>query len=283
MANCPKCDYKLRLTDWKPECPNCGVNVAYYDFEERFYIDAKGAEMDVAKIRVKWARVKSAFVGGKVPIARLSLCVLPLIATLLSFGGLQIAIPLFEKKMPFSIIGLYTFFTDGTLNYFIALKNSEIVGIYAKHAVNIFFSLSGVVVLALLVFLLELICFISVKKMSVMMAVTCGLGIIAAAWSIIAVNNLAQVTSSRIFTVSSNLGGYAVLLAFAVLLVLNCVVIKKGIPVHYMEGDLYRIEVSKKLKRGDITLDEIPQPVYSSVGIGGQPATPEREGDSADG
>lgn len=285
LANCPKCNHKLRLIDWKPECPNCGVNVAYYNFEEQFYIDAKGAEMDVAKIRVKWARVKAAFIGGKLPFARLSLSLLPLIAMLFSFGSLKIVIPLFEKKMPFSLIGLYSFFTDGTLNFLTALKSSEIVGIYVKHAVNIFFVLTAVAGLALLVFFLELLCFVSVKKMTVIMAAISALGILAAAWSIIAVNNFSKVTASEIFTVGKGSGGFAVILAFALMFGLNIAVAKKGIKIHYMEGDLYRIEIGKKLKRKEITLDEIPQPVYPPAVKNGEPekTSADMGGDTFDG
>ena len=34
MAYCPKCNYKLRIRDYKPECPQCGVNILYYGMEE---------------------------------------------------------------------------------------------------------------------------------------------------------------------------------------------------------------------------------------------------------
>ena len=33
MAVCPKCGYKLKLTDWKPNCPKCGINLNYYGLE----------------------------------------------------------------------------------------------------------------------------------------------------------------------------------------------------------------------------------------------------------
>lgn len=262
MANCPKCSHKLRVIDWKPECPNCGVNVLYYNFEEQFYLDAKGSEIDAAKIRVKWAGIKAAFIGGKLLVARLSLCMLPLAAAMLSFGSLKISIPLFEKKLPFSIIGLYSFFTDGTLNYLTALKSSEIVGIYAKHAVNIFFGLSAVAGLGLLVFLLQLLCFISIKKMAVILAAASGLGIFAAVWSVAAVRNFSGVTPSSIFTAGNGLGGYAVIFAFAVIFALNIAIIKKGVNIHYQDGDLYRVDVAKKLKRGELSFGDIPQPVY---------------------
>jgi len=271
LANCPKCNYKLKWTDWKPECPECGVNVAYYNFEEQFYIDAKGAEMDAAKIRVKWANVKTAFIGSKLLVARLSLSILPLLAALLSFGSFKMVIPLFEKKMPFSLIGLYSFFTDGTLNYLSALKNSEIVGLYAKHAINIFYGLSAVAAAAVLILLFQLLCFISIKKMTVLLVVMSGFGIGAAVWTVAAVNIFSRVTASTVFTVADGFGGYAVMIAFAVILILNITVLKRGVTVNYVEGDLYRIEVAKKLKRKEITLDEITQPVYLPSAGAGEP------------
>lgn len=266
MANCPKCNHKLRVIDWKPECPNCGVNVVYYDFEERFYIDAKGAELDAARIRVKWTRIKAAFVGSKLIVARLALCVLPLVATLLSFGTLTIAFPLFEKRVPFSLLGLFAFFTDGTFSFLTAVKSSEIVGVFAKHAVNIFFGVAATVAVALLVFALELLCFISIKKMTMLLTVASGLGILAAGWSMAAVYFYAGATQSTVFIVANGFGGFVVLAMFAAVLAVNALIVKKGVPLRYKEGDLYRVDIARKLKRKEITLDELEQPVYRPAG-----------------
>ena len=41
---CPKCNYKLKITDWRPECPKCGVNVMYYGIEDRLREEADKAE-----------------------------------------------------------------------------------------------------------------------------------------------------------------------------------------------------------------------------------------------
>jgi len=263
LANCPKCDHKLRVIDWKPECPNCGVNVFYYDFEKQFYIDAKGAEIDAAKIRVKWTRIKAALIGSKPAKARLSLCFLPLVATLLAFGSLRIAFPLFDKNISLGTIGLFSIFTDGTFGFLSALQASAVLGEYARHSVNIIFGLCAVTVLALLVMLLQLLCFISLKKMTVLIAGVNALGIIAAVWSIVALSNFSKVIAGGIFTVSNGFGGYAVLAAFLIMLGLNLTVFKKGIKVNYKEGDLYRVEVGRKLKRDEITLDDVTQPVYT--------------------
>ena len=49
MAVCPKCGRKLKLTDIKPTCPGCGVNLLYYKIEERLEVDAINAELEHAK------------------------------------------------------------------------------------------------------------------------------------------------------------------------------------------------------------------------------------------
>ena len=46
MAVCPKCGYKLKLTDWKPNCPKCGINLNYYGLEEKLQEEADVAEID---------------------------------------------------------------------------------------------------------------------------------------------------------------------------------------------------------------------------------------------
>ena len=49
MATCPKCGRKLKLTQWRPECPGCGVNMVYYDSNERLIVEAEKAEVEHAK------------------------------------------------------------------------------------------------------------------------------------------------------------------------------------------------------------------------------------------
>jgi len=271
LATCPKCNKKLRLRDWRPECPHCGTNVVYYNFEEQFYIDAKGAELDAAKIRVKWTRVKTAFIGSKLLVARLSLSILPIIAALLPLGKLSISLPLFEKNIQLNIIGLFSAFSDGTFGYLSALRSSAVIGGVAAGAARIILGLSAAAAFALLVFLFQLLCFISIKKMTFIISAAGALGAAASIYTIIAINSFSKAAASEIFTVKIGFGGFAVIAAFAVIVALNAAVVKKGVKINYVEGDLYRVEVAKKLKRKEITLDEIPQPVYSPAAMKDEP------------
>ena len=63
MAKCPKCGRKLRLTQWRPECPACGVNMVYYDANERLIREAETAEVQHAKSQPGVDRAKAAFFG----------------------------------------------------------------------------------------------------------------------------------------------------------------------------------------------------------------------------
>jgi len=93
----------------------------------------------------------------------------------------------------------------------------------------------------------------------------------ASIYTIIAISSFSKAAASEIFTIKIGLGGFAVITAFAVIFALNAVVAKKGVKINYVEGDLYRVEVAKKLKRKEITLDEIPQPVYSPAAMKDEP------------
>lgn len=273
MANCPKCNHKLRVIDWKPECPNCGVNVIYCNFESQFYIDAKYAEMDVAKIRVKWARIKGAFIGNKLLTARLALCLAPLLAALLPFGNIRFAIPLFEKNLPVNLIGLYSFFTDGSLDYFGALKEMTVLGSNAPQALRVMFGLAAVAAVAFVLFALQLLCFISFRRMTLLMAGACVAGLAASAWTTAQVIGFSAAGPGAVITAAAGYGGYAVFLCFAAVAFLQFAALKKGLDIQYKEGDLYRVEVAKKLKRKELTLDEIPQPVYQPAESGTPEAT----------
>lgn len=104
MAKCPKCNRKLHIWNIKAECPDCGVNIANYDWENRLEQDAIEAEIAFAKLRETMKRFKYSFVGTKLRIARIPISVLPLFSFLLPLGTLSVAIPFFEEKFTLNAI-----------------------------------------------------------------------------------------------------------------------------------------------------------------------------------
>lgn len=113
-AYCPKCNYKLKITDWRPECPKCGVNVVYYGIEDRLNAEADKAEYEHAMFQPKVDRIKSSFIGDSIAKVRIVLCVLPVLASLLSMGSITMNVP-FKETVNIgwvSIINIVTLFTD---------------------------------------------------------------------------------------------------------------------------------------------------------------------------
>ncbi len=103
MATCPKCGRKLKLTQWRPECPGCGVNMVYYDSNERLIVEAEKAEVEHAKSQPGIDRAKAAFFGSGLAILRVVLTVLPLGALFLPLVQVSAA----EEVKKLHILGLY--------------------------------------------------------------------------------------------------------------------------------------------------------------------------------
>lgn len=97
MANqCPKCGGKLSPLYLKQDCPYCGVNLVYYNAEERLEADAIKAEAEWAALGRWLTRLKSATIAGPFPIIRLVWSFVPLI--LLAF------LPLFHTQLTFPFV-----------------------------------------------------------------------------------------------------------------------------------------------------------------------------------
>ncbi len=91
MANCPKCNAKLKLTDWRPECPHCGVNMVYYGMEDRLLADAEKAEAEHARFQKKIDRMKASLIGGPLQIARIVFAFLPIAGLFLPLAKFDLA------------------------------------------------------------------------------------------------------------------------------------------------------------------------------------------------
>ena len=111
----PACNYKLKLTDWKPNCPKCGTNILYYKMEERLLAEADTVELANAAFQKKADRARAAVTGNKWAIARLVLLVVPLLTLLLPLGRVTVSAPFVEKSAGLGIIGLVDVL--GSLNF----------------------------------------------------------------------------------------------------------------------------------------------------------------------
>lgn len=263
MSQCPKCGYKLKLTDIKQTCPECGVNLMYYGFEDRFYSDAKYAEMGFAKARIVVARLKASFIGSKFQIIRVCMFLLPVCALLIPFGNIGVSLPLFEKNVGIGIIGLIQSFTDGTFSAVSSNGASVILGEESAVLFRVFCALTGALVAALLILLGTLLLFTGYKRTAVFVCISCVMGTDCSVYVMLGVSSLVRGASGFV-TASSGFGGFAVIAAFAAVFTMYAAVAKNGIKTVYREGDEYRAEIAKKLKRGEIKFEDIPQPIFET-------------------
>lgn len=128
MAKCPKCNRKLHIWNVKAECPDCGVNIANYDWENRLEQDAIEAEKAFAKLRESLKRFKYSFVGTKLRIARIPISVLPLFSFLLPLGTLSVAIPFFEKTFSLNAITIVMNILNFDIGGIFKAPSSAVIG-----------------------------------------------------------------------------------------------------------------------------------------------------------
>ena len=68
---CPKCNKEIGIFELAPNCKHCGVNIFYAQQEALLTEDAKKCELEYATFHILTAKLKTAFIGGKIQIMRM--------------------------------------------------------------------------------------------------------------------------------------------------------------------------------------------------------------------
>lgn len=237
MANCPKCGRKLTILDWKPNCPGCGVNLVYYGMEERLLDEADAAEAEHARLQKKIDRLKAAFVGSKLTIARIILSVLPIAMLMLPLCNVTYSGPFIEQTTTaVNAIEIYNLVSSLDFDALFTMIGSSLLGTsfigYAGALVCILLSLVFVIVSLLM---LMIACGPKGNPRNITLNI---ITILLATASIVFFN----VFSSNISAVfpefisgSIGFGIFAYIAALFALLVINIVIAKKGIDVKYKQ------------------------------------------------
>ncbi len=106
MAKCPHCGYTLKIWNIRAECPKCDVNIPNFDWINRLEQDSVVAEDALMKMKQTFAKLRFAFIGNNLRIARLPISVLPLFSFLLPVFTLDFTLPYFDDVKSFNIISL---------------------------------------------------------------------------------------------------------------------------------------------------------------------------------
>lgn len=243
MANCPKCGYKLRLIDVKAECPECGVNLVYFNQQERLAADADKAEEEYIKLQPKIDRVKFAFAGTKLSIVRLILLFVPIGMLFLPLAHISVNLPYNSIDTDISILNLAM---DVITNLDFGLLS------IIPTAAMVCYLISILCVFVAAVFAVLSIPFVSVScspkgfKRNVTLS-SCGIAFILISIISFFVFN-AQVASKfgEMYSGSIGTGAFLSIIGFVAIIVVNIIIKKKDVPVKYKDISEYVERIAKR-------------------------------------
>lgn len=260
---CPKCNKEIGRFELAPNCKHCGVNIFYAQQEALLTEDAKKCELEYATFHILTAKLKNAFIGGKIQIMRIVAMVLAIGAIFIPFATVEADFSTFSAKLSFGAFGIYQAFTDGTAQ---AVLN---LGSYAPGLAFSLFMLLLFIVLIFLsgfgVFLTLVLSFINIQKAAKKAQVLSGIGIVfssAAFWISL---SLSKDFADIPFVFGEfGVGSIACAAVLIFIFLLNKLVVSKNIQPEIKEIDLQRVAIRKQIKNGEITYSDLPLPVLES-------------------
>lgn len=262
--NCPKCGVKISPFDLKPNCKNCGVNILIYSQEYLLERDAKRTELEFASGRIVLAKIKKAFIGGALPIARLVTLLLCVAALLIPFADFGISTPAFSTDISLGGIGIYNLFSGDMLSTIPAFAGSVLFGTMMKKVLI----LLGIILLIALcdvaLLLTEILSFINIKKSAKAMRIISAVGFALCAVFYIAGFVVNSTALASYMSFSLGFGALAAAIMFAVFFFINSKIAKSDLQLKVREFDFERKEILDKVKKGEIDLDDLSLPVFET-------------------
>ncbi len=260
---CPKCNKEIGRFELSPNCKHCGVNIFYSQQEALLTEDAKKCELEYATFHILTAKLKNAFIGGRIQIMRIIAMVLAIGAILVPFAAVEANFSMFSAKISFGAFGIYQAFTDGTLKAVFDL------GSHTPTLTASLLLLLGLITLIFIcgfgVFVTLIISFINIQKMAKKAQVLSAIGIVFSVIALVLSILLPEILSDFSFVnVKFIPGSIACIAVLAFIFVLNRLVIIKNIQPEIKEIDLERVKIRKKIKNGELTYADLPLPVLES-------------------
>ncbi len=237
MANCPKCGRKLTIMDWRPNCPDCGVNLVYYGMEERLLKEADAAEAEHAKLQKRIDRLKASFIGSKLTIIRIVLSILPIAALMLPLCTVSYSGPFIEATTTtVNAIEIYNLISSLDFDALITMLGSSVVGTsfigYAGALVCLLLSLVLVIVSLVM---LTLACSPKGNPRNITLnCLTIALAIASVVFFNIFSNGISAVFPEFI-SGSVGFGIFVYIGMLALLLAINIIIAVKGVDVKYKQ------------------------------------------------
>lgn len=260
---CPNCSGEIGRFELSPNCKHCGANIFYVQQKTLLTRDAKKCELEYAVFRILVAKLKAAFIGGPLPVLRIVAMILAIGAIFIPFATVTADIPLVSAKFSFGALGVYNAFSDGTLQALFNMKD------YLPLQVIACFGLLALMVIIFLVgfsvFVCLLLSFTNIRKTAkVMRGLSVSGGVLCTLAAVLSLLMPSVFANSQLLTAKSGIGAFACILVFVFIFMLNHLVIKRNIQPDIKDVDIKRVELSKKVKSGEVSLDDLPLPVFET-------------------
>lgn len=235
MAKCPKCGRRLTLFDWKPNCPDCGVNLVYYGMDERLMDEADAAEAEHAKTQKHIDRLKASFIGSKLTIARIFLSILPIAALMLPLCSVTYSGPFIEQTTTsVNAITIYNLVSSLDFDALLTMLGSSVLGIsFIGYAGSLVCLLLSLVMIILSLLMLMMACGPKGNPRNITLNV---ITLALAVGSVVLFNVFANGISAafpEFISASMSFGIFVYIGTIVALLVLNIIIAKKGVTVKY--------------------------------------------------
>lgn len=262
ILKCPKCGVEINRFDLAPNCKKCGVHIMYYTQEEDLSRDAKRTELEFASARHLVERVKAAYIKGRIPIIRLIAGPLAIATLLLPQFNISLSFPWWNYEISVGALGIYNIISDSFWKILPDLGRLGVAdALYGITAAS-FILLLVTALIMLLCAVFYFTAFLNIKKTAKISCILSSLAILTslanAVLSIIAVNVSGGI---QFLTLKPMFGGLLSVFVTGIYLATNIILAVSPPEIQLKEADRRRIEIKERLKKGEITLDELPLPI----------------------
>ena len=260
---CPKCNKEIGRFELAPDCKHCGVNIFYAQQEALLTEDAKRCELEYATFHILTAKLKNAFIGGKIQIMRIVAMVLAIGAIFVPFATVEASFATFSAKISFGAWGIYQAFSDGTLT---AVLNMN------SYASELTFSSLALLALIVLIFLSGfgvfgalILSFINIQKAAKKAQALSAIGVVFSLLAMVCSLAMKTIVASVPFIEAKpGVGSIACLAVLVFIFILNRLIVTKNIQPEIKGIDLQRVAIRKQVKNGELTYADLPLPVLES-------------------
>lgn len=262
---CPNCGCTIKRFDLSQNCKNCGVNILYFTQEKDLAYDAKKTELEFAKARAVVARIKATYIGSGLVISRLVTGPLTVAALAIPFLKLAIMLPLISCDISTGAIGIYQMISSGIYAQLLNLYGSGVEG-----------AVSNAMLVHLIFFLLTVLCelamtltfflaSINIRRGTKWLLILSGIaGVFNLGTIITSFIAKADCAGSETVAVSIGFGAFVLEALIIAFFIINILIYRKNPQIEISEIDQKRLDLLKQFKKGEISLDDLPLPVFET-------------------